>query len=137
MTDNITRSNTDKRENLATVGKGLPPFFYNFVQAFLTWMTGKPYSGQQPLFRSSKEWELTTALACLVGGGIVSSLIFTTSTFLLPLLIFSWWVTVGSARAILTNIIHRSDHLLWKHRQKERGNRPQIRRFPPDKRCPG
>ncbi len=106
-----TKTKVDSpREKLAEIGKGLSPFFYNLIQAFLTWMTGKPYPGQQPLFRSSKEWEVTTAIACLVGGGLGSSLIFTTSPFLLPLLIPIWLVTVGSARTLLTSIIHRCVH---------------------------
>jgi fatty acid desaturase len=107
-----TKTKVDSpRENLAAVGKGLPPFFYRLVQAFLTWMTGKPYPGQQPLFRSSKEWELTTAIACLVGGVIVSSSIcYASSPFLFPLLIPSWLVTTGSARKMLTCLMHRCVH---------------------------
>jgi hypothetical protein len=98
------------RENLAAVGKCLHPFFYDLVQAFLTWLTGKPYPGQQPLFRSTPEWELTTAIGCLVGSGLVSNLICNTFPFLFPLLIPSWLITVGNARKIQASLIHRCVH---------------------------
>lgn len=98
------------REQLAQLGKFLPLSLYNFSQSFLTWLTGKSYSGQKPLFSSSKGYELTTAIASLFGGATASTLILHSSPFLLPLLSISWLVTVGAARKTLTCIIHRCVH---------------------------
>jgi fatty acid desaturase len=106
----IEQVDSNPRDRLAELGQSFPPPLYVFIQALLTWSTGKACSNQEPLFHSTKEWELANAIACLVGGGIVSGLIFNASPFFFPLLIPSWLVTVGSARKILTNIIHRCVH---------------------------
>jgi fatty acid desaturase len=94
----------------AELGNSYPCFLYNLIQAFLTWLTAKPYRNQKPLFRSSKEYELITATASLLGGAIASSIILNSSPLLFPLLLVSWIVTVGAARSILTCIIHRCVH---------------------------
>ncbi|WP_041392180.1 fatty acid desaturase [Pleurocapsa sp. PCC 7327] len=101
---------TDNRNKLAILGKSLPDPCYKYLQNFLTWVTGKSYSGQKALFISSKNYELTTAIASLLGGVTVSATIFHSSFLLFPLLPISWIVTVGGARKILTCIIHRCVH---------------------------
>ena len=104
-------SQTETREQLAELAKKLESaLVYKLIQAFLTWLTGKPYQGQQFLFKSCKEYELTTAMASLLGGGVASSIIYHSSPLLFPLLLISWIVTVGGARKTLTCIIHRCVH---------------------------
>jgi fatty acid desaturase len=83
---------------------------YNLIQAVLTWLTAKPCTGQQPLFFSSRGYELTTAIISLLGGAAASSIILNSSLLLFPLLLISWVVMVGDARKILTSIIHRCVH---------------------------
>lgn len=107
---NKPTTKSDPREELARLGEGLPRWLYDLNQVFLTWLTGKPYKGQQPLFRSSKEYELVTAIASLFGGATASTIIWHSSPLLLPLLSISWLVTVGAARKILICIIHRCSH---------------------------
>jgi hypothetical protein len=77
-------TNQNPREQLAKLGKNLPLPVYTLIQAYLTWQIGKPYAGQQPLFRSTKEWELANSIFCLVFSGIVSSSICDASPLLLP-----------------------------------------------------
>ncbi|MDJ0689707.1 MAG: hypothetical protein QNJ41_14485 [Xenococcaceae cyanobacterium MO_188.B32] len=101
---------TETREQLAELGKNFSPLVYKLIQTFLTWLTGKPYQGQQLLFKSCKEYELTTAMASLLGGAVASSVIYHSSPLLFPLLLISWIVTVGGARKTLTCIIHRCVH---------------------------
>jgi fatty acid desaturase len=101
---------TDTRNELTLLGKSLPDIYYKYLQSFLTWVTGKSYSGQKALFISSKKYELATAIASLLGGATASAVIFNSSPFLILLLPISWIVTVGGARKILTCIIHRCVH---------------------------
>lgn len=113
-TDDLIKSVPDTnevREELAKLGKSLPPRFYNLLQTFLTWLTGKPYRGQTPLFKSSRLYELVTALTALFGSAAASAFICQSAPPLfLPLLLISWAITVGSARKLLTCIIHRCVH---------------------------
>ncbi|NEU79884.1 hypothetical protein [Nostoc sp. UIC 10630] len=103
-------SNVDVREELAKLGKSLPKPLYVFLQFFLTWMTGKPYRGQQPLFEPTRLYQLLTALGSLFGGAIASALIWNSSPLCYPLLLVSWAFTVGGARKIQTCINHRCVH---------------------------
>lgn len=98
------------REELARLGRSLPPLLYHLLQAFMTWLTGKPYRGQTPLFKSSRLYELGAALVALFGSAAVSASIWQSSPVYLPLLLISWAVTVGSARKLLTCIVHRCVH---------------------------
>jgi hypothetical protein len=115
-----TSVKTDTRERLAELGKNFPPFIYNLIQSLLTWLTGKPYSGQKPLLPASKEYELLTAIASLLGGAIASSVIYHSSPLLFPLLLISWIVTVGGARTTLTCIIHRCVHYQFWGNKRDR-----------------
>ena len=109
-TYNNKSSESNTRKQLAELGKNFSPLVYKLIQTFLTWLTGKPYQGQKFLFKSCKEYELTTAIASLLGGGVASSIIYHSSPLLFPLLPISWIVTVGGARKTLTCIIHRCVH---------------------------
>jgi fatty acid desaturase len=106
----VRQHESPNREELGKLGKQFPQFIYYLLQALLTWLTGKPYSGQKPLLTSSKEYELVTAIASLFGGVTVSASILHSSPLLFPLLLISWIVTVGGARKTLTCIIHRCVH---------------------------
>lgn len=100
----------DPREELARLGQGLPRWLYKLIQAFLTWLTGKPYKEQKLLWRSSKQSELVKAVASLFGSAMLSALIVHSTPFYFPFLPVSWLVTVGSARKILACLIHRCVH---------------------------
>ncbi len=101
---------SEVREELAQLGQSLPPLLYRIFQTFLTWLTGKPYRGQKLLFKPSRLYQLVTALATLFGSAILSALLWNSSPLFLPLLPISWAITVGSARKLLTCIIHRCAH---------------------------
>jgi Fatty acid desaturase len=100
----------DVRENLAKLGNSLPLPLYIRLQAFLTWLTGKPHKGQKPLYCSSRKYELIKALASLFSSAMLSSLILQSSPLFFVLLPIPWLVTVGSARKILACLIHRCVH---------------------------
>jgi hypothetical protein len=100
----------DPREELAKFGQGLPRYLYELIQFFLTWLTGKAYTGQKILWRSSKQLELVRALVSLFGSAMLSSYIVHSSPFLFPFLPIPWLITVGSARKILACLIHRCVH---------------------------
>ncbi|MBE9039399.1 fatty acid desaturase [Oscillatoriales cyanobacterium LEGE 11467] len=98
------------REELAKLGPFLPKPLYTLFQAFLTWMTGKAYSGQQPLFAANRYWHLFCALISLFGGVLGSAIVLNGSPLFLPLLLCSWVFTVGGARMLQTTINHQCVH---------------------------
>ncbi|MCC3405306.1 MAG: hypothetical protein JGK17_06865 [Microcoleus sp. PH2017_10_PVI_O_A] len=98
------------REQLAKIGGNLPPVMYVLIQEFITWLTGKPYWGQQPLLKVGRIYQLIAALLSLFSGITASFIILQSSPFFFPLLIFSWAYTVGGARKIQATICHRCVH---------------------------
>jgi fatty acid desaturase len=99
------------REAIAEIGKGLHPLIYTLLQAFFTWLIGKSYQWQQPLFRSSKEFELLKNINALCAGVAMSYWIFNyLPVWCSPLLIVSWLITVGAQRRFLVSICHRCVH---------------------------
>lgn len=80
------------------------------LQPFLTWLTGKPFEGQRPLWRPSAAWVLSTGLIRLLGGAAASALIVSMPAFTWPLLIASWMVTVSGARQLLVHVNHNLVH---------------------------
>lgn len=98
------------RESLAKLGKSLPLPVYIRLQAFLTWLTGRPYKEQKRLFCVSRNGELIKALASLFGSAMLSALIVHSAPFYFPFLPVPWLITVGSARKILACLIHRCVH---------------------------
>jgi Fatty acid desaturase len=99
------------REAMRAIGKGSHPLLYLLLQAFLTWLTGKAYPGQKPLFRSSKMFELFKATSALCTGVFASYWILTkVPIWGWPLLIVSWLLTVGAQRRFLVSINHRCVH---------------------------
>ncbi|NJO93542.1 MAG: hypothetical protein HC820_02740 [Hydrococcus sp. RM1_1_31] len=98
------------REQFAKIGQNLPFWVYVLIQEFFTWMTGKPYWGQQPLFKVSRIYHFIIALLSMFGGIAVSSIVIQFFPFCFPLLIFSWAYTVGGARKIQSTICHRCVH---------------------------
>ncbi|MEO0845732.1 MAG: fatty acid desaturase [Cyanobacteria bacterium J06648_1] len=114
------KGEVDVREELAKLGKDLPLPFYILLQAFLTWMTGKPYCGQQPLFVPTRFYQLMTTLLSLFGGAMGSIAIWNSSPLFYPLLLVSWSFTVGGARKIQTCINHRCIHRQFFGDQRDR-----------------
>jgi hypothetical protein len=99
------------RERIAEIGKNLPLPIYAIIQAFFTWLVGKPYLGQVPLFRSTNEWELFKATAALCGGVFSGCWILNSlPIWFYPLLLAPWLITVGAARKFLVSICHRCIH---------------------------
>jgi hypothetical protein len=106
----IPKEEADVRESLRLLTQSCPKFIDILAQLFLTWMSGKPYKGQKPLFKATRGFHLFTALASLFGGAVVSAFIWNSSPILLPLLPVSWAFTVGGARTIQTSLCHRFVH---------------------------
>lgn len=102
----------DVRETMRT----LP----NFMQPMLTWLTGKPFQGQQPLIKRSKMSHYMSALFFLFFGASLATVGILNSNwwsfFAIP---FGWILTVGGARKLATSINHYCVHgdfmpLHWK-----------------------
>jgi fatty acid desaturase len=100
------------RKQIAEIGKkNLPLPFYTIIQAGFTWLVGKPYRGQVPLFRSTNEWELFKATAALCGGVFSGCWIFNSlPIWFYPLLFAPCLITAGAARKFLVSICHRCIH---------------------------
>jgi fatty acid desaturase len=83
-----------------------------FLQWFLTWMTGKPLIGQQPLVKQTQLSQLVMTLATLFGGVALSGWLMAQAHpafwMLLPV---SWLMTVHTARKFQTGILHEAAHL--------------------------
>jgi hypothetical protein len=99
------------REAIAAIGSGSHPLLYWLLQAFLTLLTGKAYSGQKPLFRSSQIFELFKNTSALCAGVFASYWIWTkVPIWGWPFLSVSWLLTVGAQRRFLVSINHRCVH---------------------------
>lgn len=98
------------REKLARLGFSLPERVYNPLQEAITSITGKPYRGQQPLFKQSRFTHLVTALLSLLIGAFFSGAIAQSSPLLLPLLPLPYLFAVGGARKLQTGIMHQLIH---------------------------
>lgn len=113
LTSSIMVDLTDKvevREKLAQLGVSLPKPGYTLLQAFFTWLTGKPYRGQQPLFKHTPISQLATATLSLLGGITTSWIIVNSPPYFWLLLPISWLFTVGGARKLQTSICHQCIH---------------------------
>jgi fatty acid desaturase len=107
----MTKLEQCPRQSMAEIGKNLPQPIYTIIQAFFTWLVGKPYLGQIPLFRSTNEWELFKATAALCGGVFSGCWIFNSlPIWFYPLLFVTCLITAGAARKFLVSICHRCIH---------------------------
>lgn len=106
----IAEEEVDVRDSLRRLTDAWPKLLDALVQEYLTWMTGKPDRGREPLFKATRLFHLLTALAFLFGGAAVSALIWNSSPIFLTFLPISWAFTVGGARKIQTCICHRCVH---------------------------
>jgi hypothetical protein len=99
------------REAMAQIAKTSHPCIYFVVQMSFTWLTGKPFVGQQQKFRSTKALELFKLIIAMGVSVFVSCWICKNLTIwnwlFLPA---SWLVTVGTQRRFLTGICHRCTH---------------------------
>ena len=116
------KSSDCPREPMTKIGQNWPKPLYIAIQAWLTWLTGRPSSGQQPIFRSTKELELVKAIVGLFGSALISAFICNShDPFLFPLLIPSWLITTGSARKLIIYICHDLVHyIFFKNRRHNR-----------------
>jgi len=107
--------NMSQRDRIALIGKGLHQPIYKGIQSMLTWLSGQPMIGQQPLFRSTKELELLKATIALFGGAFGSSWIFNSLSIEFYFLLLPFCLlTVGGARRFQVCIMHRCVHYqLW------------------------
>lgn len=81
-----------------------------WLQPLLTWVTGKPLVGQEPLWRSTPWSSLATALVLLGVGTAASAWISLLSPVWWGLLPGSWIITVGAARKLQVSIMHHCVH---------------------------
>lgn len=82
----------------------------NFLQPLLTWLTGKPLRGSQPVWKLNPHWFLAAALLELVAGVSLSIILIHSSPIFWPLLLISWMNTVGGGRFLMVTIIHHCVH---------------------------
>ncbi len=110
------------REELYQLTISLPKTLHILTQEILTWMTGKPYQNQQPLFQQTPLGYLALALSELALGVTASIAILNSSFVFLPLLPLSFLFTVGGARILETTIIHQCVHLnfFWRNQSWNR-----------------
>ena len=94
---------TDIRE---TMREGLPAC----LQPTLTWLSGRPYRGQRPLWQKTPLSHLLIALLLLFGGATLSAVVFSTGPVAWPLLCATWCCTVGGARTLQVAILHQCVH---------------------------
>lgn len=99
------------REQLRMLTVSLPTPLDMWLQAILTWMTGKPYRGQKPLFHQTPLTQFVTALFSLFDSVAVSWAIVAHSSPIYWLFLpISWLFTVGGARKMQVCIYHQAVH---------------------------
>lgn len=79
-------------------------------QPFLTWLTGKPYEGQEPLIRHTPWSQTLLAFLQLFGGMAASIALLYLGSWWLLLVPVAWIVTTGAARKLQITICHGAVH---------------------------
>jgi hypothetical protein len=101
---------TDTRERMATLGSHLPRRLRVPLQLVLTWITGKPHSGQEPVVRLRPLHHLSlTVLTLCLGIGLSLFSVRRGGPFLL-LLAVSLVLTVSGERKLFLSIVHATLH---------------------------
>lgn len=102
----LSTNGRNPRETMA----GLP----RFLQPFLTWVTGMPFSGQRQVFRWTP-WTLVLCTLCEIATGItVGVLALAHSGWLaICLLPISWILTTGGVRMFFVVIEHTCTHHIF------------------------
>jgi hypothetical protein len=81
------------------------------LQPFLTWLSGYPYRGQQPLFPGKPWWVMVLMPVLLVAGGVLAGFVIVEHggwTWLgLP---FAWMAVVSGARTLQVQTFHQAVH---------------------------
>lgn len=99
------------REELRQITKHWPKVLDILIQSAITWMTAKPHWGQQPLLKLTPSTYLLIALSELaIGVTSSNAILHHASPALLPLLFFSYLMTVGGGRIVETTINHQAAH---------------------------
>jgi hypothetical protein len=111
------RTNICPRDKLRLLTKTWPKWLDDSIQEFLTWMSGMPYPGQEPRFRSNSVWELLVGSVWMFGGATASSFLVAGPPWLWSLLPISSLFTVGGARNLVLGAEHYCMHGAFsKHR---------------------
>jgi hypothetical protein len=100
----------DVRERMACIGASLPRPLWRLLQAFLTWVSGKPHSGQAPLFRFTPVSHLIFTLLFLASGIILTVVAFVGPPPALLLLPISLVITLCCQRKIFLTLVHATLH---------------------------
>lgn len=87
------------------------------LQGFWTWLSGKPASGQQPLWTQTSWTFLSCMLATLVVGVLLGALALWSAPFGLPLLIPGWLLIVSGARGLQASVVHYAVHSTFSRRE--------------------
>lgn len=111
----------DVRERIARVGASLPAAARRLLQAFFTWVVGKPHYGQEPLVRLSPALHLAQTLLLLALGVTLSVIAYNGRPLALLLLPASFLFTISAQRKIYLTLIHAASHGTFA--KTERGNR--------------
>ena len=89
----------------------------NWLQPFLTHLTGKPYQGEKPRQRTALNHVYTAFFALSMGVSITSFAVFQ-SSFYLVLIPLGWSLTINSLRKLRLSIMHYcSHHAIFKNRK--------------------
>jgi fatty acid desaturase len=98
----------DVRKSMVAVSCKQAPFIHTLIQAFLTWMTGKPLPRQQPLLPSTSNLQLASAVSLLLAG-ISLGVLGTLPGFWVWLPV-AWTLQVSGARRLQVQIFHHCVH---------------------------
>jgi fatty acid desaturase len=99
--------------------RGLP----RFVQYYLTWVTGVPLEGDQPMFKWTPMKALVLGIVQIAGGIALGA--YALSAFAawwsIPLLVLSWLLSAGGMRRLDVVVVHQTLHRMFA--KTPRGNR--------------
>ncbi len=106
----------DIRNTMISIGRRLPNPFYNTIQSLLTWLTGKPLSGQMPYFPLGPWLHLTSTIAVLSGSAAASVGLWNAGGLWLCFLPLSIGATVSASRVLWLTDLHAAAHGSFSHR---------------------
>ena len=101
---------SDIRQQLAALGNSLPVPLWRVLQAFLTWVTGKPHQGQIQLFTFTPFLHLVLTLLCMGVGVALSVYAVRVGSYGVLLLPTSLTLTISSQRKVFLSLVHATLH---------------------------
>lgn len=110
MAASYANAQGDPRASMASIGTRLPRRLYDLIQHLLTWVTGKPLTGQQPALGLTPWGHLASTSLLLILGSLVSGVSWRTGGAWLVFVPVGMSMTLSASRTLWLTDLHAAAH---------------------------